>query len=385
VINASDDALSAYYADLAALGTFSDEDVQALLAEAALRGFPLDREMRNRLVEAHLALAKHLALKYCPSTYRCLLPDILGDINLVLLQAVERHDPLQSAKMRTYLYSFILGSMRTTINQRRLISIPGYVVREYMQQGTPQLLDALEPLSIQSYVQWLDMQGEDPPMRPLQPTEAVPEPDPAQQALIADWLTHLSARDEQIVRLAYGLTQDDERAYSVSEIALILDLTYATVRDALERSLLRLKKMTEGNVRFREQEGRAVVKGVLPGHPLPTLTAEQEAQIWRAAQDLRTRGMTISMRTLTRASGLSYLHTRAFLKRHREELPPEAFRGTAESREKRQHARMERVRLVYEQFVAEGRPLIHEQIAQEAQVGLRSVRSFLHDQKQRRK
>ena len=79
------------------------------------------------------------------------------------------------------------------------------------------------------------------------------------------------------------------------------------------------------------------------GHALPVLTPEQEARLMQAAHDLCTQGMTISMRTLTKASGLSNLHTRAFLQQHRHQFPPEYLPGTDERRQRRLRERMEQL------------------------------------------
>jgi RNA polymerase sigma factor (sigma-70 family) len=383
----ANDLLTTYTADLATLEPLSEEQQQALLAAAAQQGSSLDQQTHNRLLEDSLALAHRLTIKHCPPTYAHLLPDMIGDVNLALVRAAERFDPREpEGNLRAYLCSFIEGSVRTTINRRRSIRIPEYRVREALRQEQPELLNQWTAKSIEAYMQWLDLEGKEPAMFPLLPTEALPEPDPAQRTLIADWLSHLPARDEQIVRLYYGLTEGDERSYSISEIARTLgigdDATYATV----ERSHLRLKKLAEGTACFREHKGRQVVKGVVPGgtQPLPVLTPEQENRLQQATHDLCAQGKTVSMRTLSKASGLSYRHARVFLNQSRQELPEEVLPWTDARRKKRERERLERVRQVYEQFLAEGRPLIRKQLAQEAQVNIHVVWAFMRTCRQER-
>ncbi len=370
--------LIAYYADLAYAKHLSAEEQQALIAETAQHATHLDRDARNRFIEEYLALAKNLVLKHCPSTYCYLLPDIIGEVNLALVQAAERYNILTPGKFSTYIHSVVEGAIKTTIYNRRIIRIPRTTLRDARQRGTEEHLLQLEPISIEAYMQGLEMEGEEPVMQPLLPTEATPEHDPAQHAQINDWLIHLSARDETIVRLYYGLTEGDERAYSIIEITRMLGLTYQTVTDTLTRSLLRLKKLAEGNARLREKDGRLVVRGILHGHPLPVLTPEQESLLTQAADRICAQGMTISVRTLCQTSKLNDLYVRAFLKVHRHELPQESLAGTEEAREKREQARMRRVQQVYEQFLAEGKPIIQRYLARDAHVGLHTVRAFLH-------
>ncbi len=367
--------LNAYCADLASLECLSEEQQQALLA-ATQQTPRLDREARNRLIETFLTLAKGLATKRCPSMYHHLLPDIIGEVNLALVLAMERYTVLPESKLSTYMITYIEGNIKAALHQRRIIHIPFSILQKATPEGA-QLLAQLEPVSIEAHLQWLEMEEEKISMQPLLPTEAAPEGHAEQRAQIDDWLSHLPARDEIIVRMHYGLRDEDERAYTITEIAHTLGLAFDTTHEALERSLLRLKKLAEGTARFREKDGRLVVKGITPLRSLPTLTPEHVQLLQQTAGYLSAQGKLVTMHALSKASGLSELHTRAFLKQYRQELPQELVAGTAEFLEKREQERMGRVKQVYEQFVREGKPIRQKPLAKAAHVAPVVVRNFL--------
>jgi RNA polymerase sigma factor (sigma-70 family) len=377
--------LTTYCIEIESIQELSEAEQYALVSAAGEQGTTLDRETRNRILESSLPLVKSLAFKYCPRPYWYLMPDILGDLNLTLLRALDRFQPHTFSSVRSYICAFVKGAVKDAIMYRPLIHVTRYQMREAVQQGTPELLKQWNTLSLERQKERRLAEGEELAMFPLLPTEARPEPPAEKQALVSAWLAHLPARDEHIVRLYYGLCDEDESPHSIIEITRLLDLPYETVYCAFERSLQRLKKLAEdGSTQFQEKDGRQIVTGFRPRPPLPTLTAVQEQQLWQFAHDLCNQGTVVTVESLTRASKLSQLLVVVFLRQHRHELPQQFCKGTPERKKQRKQERMQCVRQVYERFLAEGRPLINEQIAQEAQVGIRTVRAFLYAQKQAR-
>ena len=379
--------LASYRADLAQITPLNEQEQQKLLELLAQSSTHERIEARNRLLEPYLWMAGWYAIRCCPANFADLLPDIIGQVNLTLLQAVERFARTapdgRQAKLSTYLLSCVESAVATTIYARKLVSIPRPVWKEAVRCGIRAPLDQMQPVSLDLAMRWHEYEAGDLPMHPVLPTEAAPASDPTRRAHIEEWLSHLSARDELLIRLHFGLREEDERSYSIAEITRITSLPETTVRFALKRSLLRLRKLAEGQAQFRKEGERWVVKKVVPGHPLPTLTEEQESRLMQIAWGLAEQGRTISMRTLSEASGLGYLHTRVFLQRHRHELPPELIAGTPHyyerKREQRAQERQERIRRVYEQWRAEGKPLYASHLARAAHTDVQSVQAFLRE------
>lgn len=275
----ANDLLTAYAADLAMLEHLSEEEQQALLAAAAEKGSSLDQQTRNQLLEEYLHLMKCLAMRYCPLAYTSLLPDIIGEVNLMLVEVATRFDPREAREghLRAYLCSCIRGAVSEALHRRRVIAVPRSAVQKALQEGQHEQLNQWTAISLEEHRERLEIENIEPIMYPLLPTEALPEADRAQRALIDEWLSHLSPRDEHIVRLHYGLTEGDEYTYSLAEIAEMIDFTKKCVGSALTQSHFRLKKLAEGATAFREQNGRQVVRGSTPRvRELPVLSAEQQ-------------------------------------------------------------------------------------------------------------
>src|SRR5712692_10100888 len=73
--------LAYYYADLCYIAFLTDEEQSRLIAATSPAAPRLDIPARNRLIEAHLGLAKRIAIETCPPTAYQKLPDIIGEVN----------------------------------------------------------------------------------------------------------------------------------------------------------------------------------------------------------------------------------------------------------------------------------------------------------------
>jgi RNA polymerase sigma factor (sigma-70 family) len=376
IVSNPTEELAYYTADLQYVTHLSQEEQRVLIHAAAQKGPHLDREARNQFVEEYLAFAKHVAMKYCPFQFRYLLPDIIGEVNLALVLAADRYDVRLEGKFSTYLYTVVEGTVDEAINKRRIIRIPRSTFYGARQRGTTQPFLQLEPVSLDAQME-AEKKARAYAAVSLFPTGPALESDPTVRSQIESWLTHLSQRDETIVRMHYRLIDGDEHTYSEAEIAQALGVSWHTVRDTLTRSLIRLKNLAEGTARFREKDGRLLAKGCRK-HTLPILTLEQETLLMQAAQDLCTQGIVISMRSLSKATGLYYLHTRAFLKEHRHELPQEYMSQTPEMHERRRQERVERITQAYIQLADQGKPISMTRLARAAHVDSRAAAVFLH-------
>jgi RNA polymerase sigma factor (sigma-70 family) len=342
-----------------------------------------DKAAWNRLVEHYLGAVFRYISKRCPPHEKHLLPDMLAEANLRLLQAFDGFEP-QGKQAASYLMAYLLlyarGALYETIYHNRVIRIPATTLREALQEGTIAQFNRIQPVSLDRVLPWEEDETIERIMSPLLSPEAAPESPPALRAQVEEWLSHLPASHESIVRMHYGLQADDERCYSTWEIAHRLGCTLSVVHHALKSARLRLKLLAEGSARFREQEGRQVVKGVFHrSGPPPTLTAEQEEQLMQCAYMLSSQGETISTRKLSRMSGLTPGHTEVFLRQHRHALPQESMKGTPAYRKRVEQAQRERIRQVYERRQTQGEPITLTALAQEAHVDPQAVRAFLRE------
>jgi RNA polymerase sigma factor (sigma-70 family) len=367
--------LTSYRHDLAQVQPLSEQEVHHLTEAASAHQ---DTQAWYRLIEHYLPLTMALIMRYCPRAYAFLLPDMIGEVNLRLLQALKGF--AGKKEIKPYLLFQVKVAVVKTLYEHRLVRIPPATIRRAIQQDTIDRLTRAEPISLEAALARHERELDEIQTQPLLPTEATPSHRAALRDQIDAWLTHLSARDEQIVRLHYGLMEEDERCYTTREIARLTGCTLSTVERAHRSALQRFRMLADGTATFTEQDGRQVAMGMFEGtfRP-PTLTPEQEAHLKQVALELAAQGRTITVLALSQASGFSHTHTMIFLRQHQQELPQAYLSHTPEARQRFEQARRERIRQVYEQQRAQGRPVAVASIAKEAHVSHEAVTAFLRE------
>ncbi len=233
-----------FYADLHRLPRLSQEEQRALLASTPPTAAHLDRAARNRLVEGHLGLATHIAIRECPPTFK------------------------------------------RALNKEKFVRVPHNALSRARANGTEKALYNLQPESLDVWMAWYEMEeAEELPIRPITPTAAAPECDPALRTQVETWLSYLSAQEQTIVRLHYGLSEEDERAYSATEIARLQGVKPGTMQKRLRTALTRLKALAQGSATITQKRGKPRVTNISRYKP-PTLTPEQESTLMQTAAAL---------------------------------------------------------------------------------------------------
>ena len=112
--------LAYYYADLRSLPCLSRDDRQHLLAELpqapATRATLPEPQLKQQLIESYLPFAKHLAITLCPpALYRRLLPELIGAVNLAVVEAVMRCDLGSTGNLDAYIAAYVRGTIKRTL------------------------------------------------------------------------------------------------------------------------------------------------------------------------------------------------------------------------------------------------------------------------------
>jgi DNA-directed RNA polymerase sigma subunit (sigma70/sigma32) len=146
---------------------------------------------------------------------------------------------------KTYLSilaACIRGAIKGTIVDNSLIKMNWHARTKAKAQG----LD-LSVASLDAYTGFDENnEREEPYATPITPTAPVPEPDLIKRAKAEEYLSYLPPRTQTILRLRFGLSDEDERAYSVIEIAGILGLSREVVNLAIHDGIARLRALVEG-------------------------------------------------------------------------------------------------------------------------------------------
>src|SRR6266700_4766891 len=121
--------LAYYYADLKRLPRLSREERQSLVTGMSgahtSPAISQEAQIKQRLIEGYLPFAKHLAITLCPpSLYHCLLPDLIGAVNLAVVEATLRCDLGSTLSLDAYIAAYVRGAIKQTIVKDDLLNIP---------------------------------------------------------------------------------------------------------------------------------------------------------------------------------------------------------------------------------------------------------------------
>jgi RNA polymerase sigma factor (sigma-70 family) len=355
-----------FFADLHRLPPrLSSTEQRALLDTTPPQTEHLERAARNRLVEAHLGLAVSIAVRLCPADrYASSFPDLVGEVFLALIQTADRYNVRTGGDVTLYLGANAEWAVRRALDKEKLVRVPHSALFRARQQGREQALYDLQPESLDAWMQRSEMDGvEEVAMQPIISPAAPPERDPALRSQVEEWLAHLSPHEQEIVRLRFGLSEEDERAYSINEIADRYGVKSVTMGARIRAALRRLKAVAEGTVMPKKQQAAKRPK---------LMPAEQDTLLMQTATQMQMEGRAVSTPRLVQASGMSRKRVTAFLQAHRDRFPANVV-GTVLHQERLAH-----VAAVYAEQLAQGKRLTSgRQLARLAQVGNATALEFL--------
>ncbi len=358
--------LAYYYADLRRLPQLSRDERQRLVTSKA---GDATTNVKQRLIESYLPFAKHLAITLCPPTlYRRLLPELIGAVNLAVVEAVMRCDPGSTLSLDAYVAAYVRGTIKQTLSTIDLIPISFQARERAKAEGTLDQLYAQKRIaSLDEQMGWVDPDAaEEPLLLPILPTEAAPERNPEQRAQVDTLLSYLSPRAQAILRLRYGLSDDNEHRHTTAEIACLSGLDRRLVLTTERDALARLRAFVTGKATIGQQNGKPCI--CYPDvHNNYSITPEQEAALTAAYRDLQGQGVIVTGRALAKAVGISLDHALMFLRLHRTGTP----------KEDRARQRQQKLERVYRRLEAQGVRVTSPMLAKEAKVMKQTAIDFL--------
>lgn len=233
-----------------------------------------DPEAREQMIKANLRLVVKIAREY--EGLGVPLLDLISEGNMGLMKGVERFDPDKGAKLSTYAAWWIKQNIRRALdNQSKTVRLPSHVMEKRVQiRGAEAKLQetlgrtptdhevarelGLDAGWVRHYRQALiSASSFDAPMGNdeessklldvmADPSATSPFDDASSQAdntMVHEVLDTLNAREQEILKLRFGLTGDEER--TLEEIGEHFGLTRERIRQIQERALHKLRYRIE--------------------------------------------------------------------------------------------------------------------------------------------
>ena len=263
-----DDPVKVYLKEIGRVPLLSpDEEIQ--LALAIQEGGPEGERAKQRLSEANLRLVVSIAKRYVGRGMQFL--DLIQEGNLGLIKAVEKFDHTKGFKFSTYATWWIRQAItRAIADQARTIRIPVHMVETInkVKKVSSQLLheNGHEP-SAEEIAERLDMpvdkvreimrvaqepvsletpigEEEDSHLGDFIPDDEAPVPaEAASQTLLkeqlADVLKTLTPREEEVLRLRFGLK--DGRPRTLEEVGKVFNVTRERIRQIEAKAIRKLR------------------------------------------------------------------------------------------------------------------------------------------------
>ena len=263
-----DDPVKVYLKEIGRVPLLTPEE-EVDLALKIQAGGPEGEKAKQRLSEANLRLVVSIAKRYVGRGMQFL--DLIQEGNLGLIKAVEKFDHTKGFKFSTYATWWIRQAItRAIADQARTIRIPVHMVETInkVKKVSSQLLheNGHEP-SAEEIAERLDMpvdkvreimrvaqepvsletpigEEEDSHLGDFIPDDEAPVPaEAASQTLLkeqlADVLKTLTPREEEVLRLRFGLK--DGRPRTLEEVGKVFNVTRERIRQIEAKALRKLR------------------------------------------------------------------------------------------------------------------------------------------------
>ncbi len=330
-------------------------------------------QAQDRLIEGHLWLGPTLARKWCPACRRTLLPDLVQEANQRLIVLARTFDYQSGKNFTAYAIVALSAHIRAALHNDTLIRVPRTTRNRMRQDGRAAQLDALLPLSLDRVFE-SEQCGEEESLG-----ETLAEPHISlcdahehtrKHQQVEALLSHLSPRAEQVLRLSFGLFEEDGRSRPSAEIADLLAIPVHAVHTAKQQALARLRMIADEQTEYPVQRKRG--PSSRSERPSPTTrsveprpSTDGQQRLERAWTYLEVQHLPITAARLARLAAVHFITADRFLRRRTRPV------------EQTERSMTERLEQAYTQLQATGKRVTAYALAKQVDVHPSTAQRFL--------
>jgi RNA polymerase primary sigma factor len=241
--------LRQYVTDISSIPRLPHEEADRLTSRlAAARQGTLSPEQvaqaKHRLLEGHLWLAVSLVKRSCARLCTLSPLDLVQEGTLGLLRALDRFDFASGGNFTAYASTTIRYAIPDALPLEDTIQVSYDLFWLNRTDERVEALRALQPLSLDAAHGEEDCALSNVLAQPLvlaDPAAAAEERQRAKRTQVEALLARLTPREQQVLRLRYGLDEADGRAQTATAIARKLGLAGSTVCKLEQRALQKLR------------------------------------------------------------------------------------------------------------------------------------------------
>ena len=346
--------------DLNTIPRLSTEELHHLTADllAARQGILSPEQAaqaRARLIEGHLWLVVSV-VRRSPARLCTLSPlDLVQEGTFGLFRALDRFDFASGGNFTAYAAATIRYAILNALPMENTIRVSYDLMWRNCTDERMEILRALQPLSLDTLHGEEDCSVGDllagpPLMLPESGAEEVADSrHAATHAQVEALLSRLSSREQQVLRLRYGLDEADGRTHSLNGIAQQLGLTDSTVCTIIKRAMQKLREPQRSPITRQHQQAQ--------------VRQEQIQRLQAACAELERQGRSITVKVLARQSHVDRAVVRPFVRDYWNQHGSE----------------QERLEAACAALEAEGLPVTMANLCSRAHVGSQAAAAFLKD------
>lgn len=355
-----------YLAEMARFPHLSDTEVCQLSQRIAQAKACHDRQAeasaRQRLIEGLLSEVLPTAYRYAPRMRHLDLLDLIQEGNSALVRASHRFDFSNTTRpFGSYALAFIRGSIKHTLHLDRGIALSNSTFYKHRAAGTLDPILTMTPLSLNAPCRedassdWQEVLAA--PALFLSSSQMEDQVHEQIEQLLAI----LPRREQDVVRLRYGLSAQDGRTLDRAEVAQVLGLPASQVAHLETRALRRVREQvgspqtlagSQRMQRYHQQRHE-----------------DQQARLQATYQHFQRQGERITREKLARMAQVNHRAAGSFLHQQRGELP--------QTRQALSLSQEQRLEQGYAELVARGACLSVPRLKAVSHVGTTAARRFL--------